>query len=499
MNLYKKVSLLLLFLLGLISCNSMNHFNKKYETKIHPSKLKSDVDYIHNKFTKLHPNLYTYISKKDLDFKFDSIKETITEPLTRKEFYFKISPIVASIKQGHASVELPFKKLPEKQRKIIKSTKLVTPISNFDVEFFDEKLFITKNKSVDSTIQVGTEIIWIDSVKPFSVVEKYYHTFASDGYNTTYKKSIFNENILDYYFVEKGYKDSVQVLLAYKGDTISKLIKREIQKESKTKNKNINKLSKSCELSFVGKDSSIAMLRISEFKEIFYEKYFKKIDSVCATKLILDLRGNPGGMLISGKRLFSYLIDTTYYFFHPNELISRTSILHTNRFSQKKLIGKLFHIAFLPIKIIKFGVQILSIKKIDNRFFYTSFLNDSKVQPDKKYSFKYKIYVITDGGSFSTTCILSSNLKGYKLATFVGEETGGDYNGTCAGYIPQFTLPHSKLKVHFGLMYVRPTCFTDIKGRGIMPDVEIIPTMDDRINQRDPELQWILNDIQNHP
>jgi hypothetical protein len=30
-----------------------------------------------------------------------------------------------------------------------------------------------------------------------------------------------------------------------------------------------------------------------------------------------------------------------------------------------------------------------------------------------------------------------------------------------------------------------------------MPDIEIIPTLEDRIHQHDPELEWILNDSKN--
>jgi hypothetical protein len=32
-------------------------------------------------------------------------------------------------------------------------------------------------------------------------------------------------------------------------------------------------------------------------------------------------------------------------------------------------------------------------------------------------------------------------------------------------------------------------------GYGIMPDVEIIPTIEDRKQYIDPELNWIINDI----
>ena len=36
---------------------------------------------------------------------------------------------------------------------------------------------------------------------------------------------------------------------------------------------------------------------------------------------------------------------------------------------------------------------------------------------------------------------------------------------------------------------------TEIKGRGIFPDKEIIQTVEDKITNKDPELEWILNDV----
>ena len=123
-------------------------------------------------------------------------------------------------------------------------------------------------------------------------------------------------------------------------------------------------------------------------------------------------------------------------------------------------------------------------------------LDESKIGHPKPNNFKGKVYVLINGGSFSATCILSSNLKGSKRAFFVGEETGGAYNGSVAGVIPTFTLPHSKLQLSFGLMRIQPHYKTDIEGRGIFPDIEIKPTLEDRINGRDPELQWVLDDIE---
>ena len=111
-------------------------------------------------------------------------------------------------------------------------------------------------------------------------------------------------------------------------------------------------------------------------------------------------------------------------------------------------------------------------------------------------NFKGNIYVLINGNSFSASSILSTQLKGSNRATFVGEETGGAYNGTVAGYYKNYELPNTKIRARIGLMHIDSKFKTSPDGYGVKPDVEIIPTYQDRLNNIDPELEWILNDIE---
>jgi C-terminal processing protease CtpA/Prc len=86
-------------------------------------------------------------------------------------------------------------------------------------------------------------------------------------------------------------------------------------------------------------------------------------------------------------------------------------------------------------------------------------------------------------------------LKGTNRAYFVGEETGGAYNGTVAAQMPLVTLPNSKVNMRVGLAVVAAFEKSDVEGRGVFPDKVIIPTVEDRIKKVDPELNWIIDDI----
>ena len=56
------------------------------EQKISVQDLQRDVDFVEKKIKKLHPSADWYISEADLAFKFDSIRNLLTKPLTPNEF-----------------------------------------------------------------------------------------------------------------------------------------------------------------------------------------------------------------------------------------------------------------------------------------------------------------------------------------------------------------------------------------------------------------------------
>lgn len=120
----------------------------------------------------------------------------------------------------------------------------------------------------------------------------------------------------------------------------------------------------------------------------------------------------------------------------------------------------------------------------------------SKLQEHKPNNFKGHIYVLINGNSFSASSIISTQLDGDDRATFVGEETGGAYNGTVVGYYKSYELPNTKVKMRIGLMHIDSKYKTNPDGFGIKPDVEIYPTYEDRLNGIDTELEYILKVIE---
>lgn len=543
-----KKLLLTLFTLIIVSCASHDKQNKHYHTKITAKKLQKDVAYVRKQLINMHPDLYWYISKNELERKFDSLSRVLKEPLTPNEFYMKISPVVASVHQGHMSMSMVTLTSPDSLKKKYKGS--VNPLENFEYEYLNDKLFIKRNRSKsDSILQVGTEIVAINGIKPNDLFKKYRKTFTSDGYNQSAIPKFFARRINSFYVNELGFVDSIQMNVVCADSAFyhtvqrtfkeskkdkKKLANKELTKkekdtlndtkivqtdtlpklskeEQKIKKKALKKLARqkdykykwfgynsknkvySKEISYpVAKDSSVAVLKIRDFSEgkiKVYDTIFSEFKKHNVQNLIIDLRGNPGGRLSEIHKLSQYLNDTTFVFTQPATITKRGT--YFNLFKGKSPVEKFFAAPFITVYS---TIRGLSAHRNEKGALQVSLKSSKKIQP-KPLNYKNNIYVVTDGMTFSAAAIISSHLQGRNLAVFVGDETGGTFNGTVAGVMPVLKLPYSKLKLRVGLMTIRPTEQTNEEGRGVIPDVYAIPTEQDFLNDKDVELDWILNEI----
>jgi C-terminal processing protease CtpA/Prc len=214
----------------------------------------------------------------------------------------------------------------------------------------------------------------------------------------------------------------------------------------------------------------------------FFNESFAEIKNGNTKDLILDLRDNGGGSLTACRNLFAYLVDKDFIYLTKTEVDKRF-----NPYLYSK--GVLNVLRVLPFQI----VNTILLKKNKDKYQ----LNYKGMKPlhPKKNHFDGKVYVLINGYSFSAAALLAANLKGTERATFVGQETGGGFNGCVAGSIPILSLPKSKLKLRMGLYPVVPYAHTDIIGRGIFPDHEIKTTIEGILAGKDIELDWVMNDI----
>ena len=501
----------LLYLLGIFilnSCISVKKFNERLETPIAPEKLREDVDFTYRKLQELHPELYWYISKPELDSTFSQVKNAITAPAKPRDLYEKLAPAIARIRQGHLMLLPPAKRYTRKEIKELKNQKGL--FSRYDYVLDGRHLYIAENRDSILKMEVGSRILTINDEPVHSLMQRYRPFVTSDGFNQTFQKYALAARWPIYYTIENGILDSVRVKTLYDNREKEFWLKREkLQseekaaekkearqlKQEKTKHYDAAEKQFNRELKFLEKDSATALITVKSFSGVFSNRFYRESFSTLAkagTKnLIIDVRENPGGSLAEITNLYRYLGADQYPFIKDIQINSRKALFQANYYSEVPQIVK--PVAFLAYPFYAAGL-FFSVKDDGDHLTLRNNLFAGK--KPKKDAFRGNLYLLVNGGSFSASSILAAKLNNDGRATIIGEETGGANDGNIAGRYSTVKLPNSKLKLPIGIMLIKPNIDFSNTMKGVVPHHEVIPDLTDHFTGEDPELEFVLEMIQ---
>jgi C-terminal processing protease CtpA/Prc len=159
-----------------------------------------------------------------------------------------------------------------------------------------------------------------------------------------------------------------------------------------------------------------------------FDSVFTQIGRDRIKNLILDLRDNQGGDFSPARTLLSYLV------------------FHSSRFL---LEGE-----------------------------------EARIVQPALHHFKGRLFVLINGGSFSSTAMICACLKRDQRARFIGEETGGNPH-VITGDPVKLVLPRTKIKAEISTTIYRITGGSN-DGHGLMPDYPIHPTIAEIMAGKDP-------------
>jgi Peptidase family S41 len=461
-----------------VSCTSSQ---KTYDPdkKYPPAIIRADYTLFRRILETSHPSIYWYTTKDSMDRYFDQLYQSLNDSMTEVQFRDQLAYVISKINCGHTSM---------------KGSKAFghyvdTAFSKafpFAMKFWSDTMVITANlRKNDPVLQRGTIVKSINGYDARTLTDTLFNYITTDGYSANgkyqslstgfafanlYKNILGLTDSFNIRFIDSmGLESQVYVQpYNFKADTLNKRTLSHGLPPKGTRKKKEKPMyylsSVNLQLDTVMKTGFMTVGNFDRLNHLrkFFRNSFKNIQKTHIKNLIIDVRTNGGGDAGLSTLLTRYMIghkfklaDSLYTIKPPSEY--------------KKYIQRSFLNGIL--------VDLVARKEKDGKYHFRYF-EKHYYSPKRKYHYDGQVYILIGGNSFSATTLFVGDLKGQKNITLVGEETGGGYYGNTAWIIPDVTLPNTGLR--FRLPRFRMVVNKDrVKdGRGVMPDVLALPTVD---------------------
>ncbi|MEO5563709.1 MAG: S41 family peptidase [Chitinophagaceae bacterium] len=460
-----------------------------------------DFNFLRKILEETHPALYRYTPKEAMQKKMDSIAGSFTRDMPFYDYYLTLASFISDIRCAHTHI------IPKGDLGGYLNEIKILPLEIIPIE---DHMYISVIGANDNTILPGFELLAINNQPVSEVKQQIYSHLWGDGYIQTSKKALTYGNLFGlYYYLMVERPDSFLLKLRnLEGAIVEKKIpaikrneyvpimfKNPVNKRviSLYKEKNKKDQKNGWRLEML-KEPGTALLRITGFgggkneeeavakMRTFMEGNITRLKNKNIKNLIIDLRNNGGGWDIQGVELFTYLMqDTTpVHYFKRQYTITDSSEFF--KYSDLSAEDK----ASAREKLIPQGDGTFNLKEE-----YTSEL---KLQYPKTNRFTGKIYFLVNGGSGSTTSEFTAVAHSNNIGVFIGEETGGAYEGDNGGHFLHFELPNSRISVGTVLIsYMNAVKTPAQMGRGVIPDYNVLLTKEDLLNARDTQLEFTLD------
>lgn len=417
-----------------------------------------DLNFLKLNIQKYQPTIAIY--NADFTRKADSLIDQLPESMDRFQYFQHLSSMIALAGEGHYAVGDWNDTI---HRGFGTNTYRYLPLN---VWIIDGKLLVVEDLS-RSGLQTGDVILSINGDDASDVCQQLSALIPCDGDIETYASHQLQERFNWFYYLAHSQPDKYEIKLN-RGDSVwtqtlpalnraemienVKLIREERGIEEKPTDPGI------LEFYELSTDSNLAVLKLKSFSQSLIEKYdlkaakfykevFAEIEASGARNLVIDLRGNSGGRIEFEAEILPYIATEM-----PDEYY-RKSVSWEGKERTYRL------------------------KKLN------------------KDAYKGRVFVFTDGNTFSAGSTLARYLREYANATIIGEETGSRYEGYAAGSKQSVVLPNSGVRIgipRYAILYAQSERQTTA-NRGVLPDIKIAADLPYLLGEEDPWMDILEN------
>lgn len=464
------------------------------QEKIPVEKLQADFDLLADALLTIHPGLHKYTSPEELEVHFDTSRAMLTEAMTLAEAFLFFAKFTAGIRCGHTFTS------PWNQSQVIdnqlfeRADKLP-----FTFRLVEDRMMVEMDLTESKVIGERMEVTAINGVPSKKILVKLMAHISADGSNDAQRldnlqvTGLGEHEMFDVLFpLAFPPKNGTYELQIFDWETNSE---RTVQVQALTREARFERmqerygpLPKTYDDLWEHRiiNGRVGYLKMGTFVTYkmdlnwkkFIDEAFESFENAKVENVVIDIRGNGGGMTEVVYEIGDYVIT------EPIQLQGFKSLLRYEKLPEKIKP----HASTWSKKFYDFGGK----TKPQGDGFFTLPNDDWKpktIKPKKK-AFRGKVWLLVNAANSSATFIMADMMKRNKLATLVGQPTGGNYRGINGGGIFFFKLPNSKIEIDFPIFGYYP--LTEQPDQGVEPDILVVPTVEDFLNGKDAEFEKVL-------
>ena len=423
-----------------------------------PVEMQEDLFLLTDKVTSLHSGLARYFPAQVFEENSGALLARAGEgPRDVRWFHREVSALIAGIGCGHSGV-----RLGERDRAAVLAQRGLLPI---EVLLDGERAWITRVLAPESGLRPGQELLAIDGLALSEIRARAFARISPDGFIESGRQRRLEATFPETYalLVDEASSGPYELRLAGVAEPVRVA---GLAPEAYRAARGPERVRPVVALEIRAADG-VGVLTVSEFGDpaanepsftAALETAFRTLREREVPHLVLDLRGNGGGVDMYGALLVSYLAHAPFGYFERIEVTPAYSGAYR-------------------------------IEERDGRRLMLSH-EGLTVQQPAELAFRGDVIVLIDGLTFSTAADVATVAHANHLATFLGDETGGGYEGNNSGDSQPVVLPSSGITVNVPLWcYTTAGVGSGHHGRGVEPDEAVHASIEDVLVGRDVVLE----------
>ncbi|GAA0374993.1 hypothetical protein GCM10009092_44040 [Bowmanella denitrificans] len=426
--------------------------------KIAPELLRQDLDAFVAGVRERHPDFSGYADEAALSQMLEKLKNSITKPMTRVEFFRYVGQLSHAFGDGHSFLIWPYQELNALKEQG------ETPFP-FAVKLTSSGVFVPQSYvSGEQQLPVGSQILRINGVATsdiFANAQRYV-----GGETAGLRGAFVAERFSHLLWAVYGFISQFDIELLYQGQmqTLHIDSRQSWQRAASLFERPGD------DLAYQRLAGNVGYLKVDSF-DVDPEEFSDQLETIFSqivqqrpSALIIDIRNNTGGNTDTATELARYIANK------PFRLVSSMTekLNKDNRglFGYKGQPGEM----------------------------QTKALHDYVEPMGKHKGFNGDVVVLIGPVTYSAAIVFATTVQDNGFGLLAGQPTGGFANQSAQGNL--FNLPHSQLRAYVATrLLVRPNGNADVTA--VIPDLVVDEAFEDLHSAVDTLLQRVLQRFKN--